>query len=490
LLDEGIRDPISRTLDDTKQEPVRRIEASFRTLASFVADCKKSTMARSAISEVTRIIAPHVADGNLIEFLAFGDFGRDDVPNSVPGQFFRLLSASYQDRIDVLRKIQESGWNAPETFELLSLQLLVNIAQRDQSVKLKLQVEDGAKWIEEFQCVFGNQSIADVRSAIDALKGRFKQVRQLKTKLRRSAGIEAFCYELEKQTEEQGETIESLRRSLQVSVKDGETLQQHFDAQTRELAAMESSFKDFQQESSKQQEKLLNDISSCEKRLVSQNHQIEELLNQLSQSGTSAQTIAGENAGLREKCDKLSCACKKLQADLSASQRENRKKQTVATGQTEAEVVRLTSIHRDLKSRLRSAIEMAKSQVAENKYLSDELEALQRDHSTQAEAVSRLAIANKALTFQLESITDQVSRDRNVIAAQFRLKSLSEETKRQEELTVMRNQYASQIGSIMLALQNEFDELDSLTPDQLGSSEFFEAIRAIGHRCRGTFERF
>jgi hypothetical protein len=128
FLDEGIHDPICRTLDDVNAGPSRRIEESFRTLAGFVADCRKTAMLRSALSAVVRSIAPHVMDGNLIEFLAFGEFGRDGIPKSGHGQFFRLLNASSQDRIEILRKIQDSGCNAPEPFELLSLPLLVNIA--------------------------------------------------------------------------------------------------------------------------------------------------------------------------------------------------------------------------------------------------------------------------------------------------------------------------------------------------------------------------
>jgi chromosome segregation ATPase len=425
-----------------------------------------------------RTVSPHATEGNLIEFLASRDFGRTDLPDSESLPFFRLLNASYEERIEILRGIQESGWSAPETFELLCLQILVNMSQHDENAKLQQLLEDRSQWCNQFQSAFGNQSISDVLSEVQALKGCFKQCRMLKERLNKFKHVREYCLELEKQSEEQSRTIESLQENLDASFKESGVLRASLDAKSNEIVELESAFTEFRSEASKEQEKLLTEISQCEKRLGVQNSDIKSLVQELSQ----LRALQAENGRLKSKCEKLTIVCKKLRDHLSHAQESA--KMRIGKRGNEQEVRHLSAIQRDLKSKIGVAVSVMKDQVAENRKLAEQIARLEKDRLLQKQEIETLTVGNKALKIQLESINDRTARDRETLTAQFRFRALNEDTRHQEEITTMRRQHADQINTLMIALLEEFDELQPWSPEDVSSPEFLNALRAIGERYR------
>jgi predicted house-cleaning noncanonical NTP pyrophosphatase (MazG superfamily) len=118
-----------------------------------------------------------------------------------------------------------------------------------------------------------------------------------------------------------------------------------------------------------------------------------------------------------------------------------------------------------------------KNQIAENESLVEKLKESTSHQRKQAQEIAQIRTSNKAL-----------DSSRDVLASQYRFKSLADDTKFQEELMELKAQHTREMNAVLLPLIEEFDELGGFTVDDLGTAAFQKRIRRIGQTYRNFLQ--
>jgi predicted house-cleaning noncanonical NTP pyrophosphatase (MazG superfamily) len=212
------------------------------------------------------------------------------------------------------------------------------------------------------------------------------------------------------------------------------------------------------------------------------------LLSQIAQSNSTIQSLEISNANHKAKCEKLTGNLNRAKSEIMTLKQNCHELSSQHRRQNEAEINHLVSIQKDLKSKLCKTIDVMKSQIAENESLMEKLTESTAHQRKQVQEIAQIRLSNKALELQIESLTGQANRDRDVLASQYRFKSLADDTKFQEELMELKAQHTREMNAVLLPLIEEFDELGGFTVDDLGTAAFQKRIRHIGQTYRNFLQ--
>jgi chromosome segregation ATPase len=479
LLRSRLPNPLQQILDDDDTDAHCRIELLCKEIADRLANSQNPDQLKQPMSARQLL----TGESGLFEFLTSGTTLVDEIRSNCP-RILPLFTGGCAERIQLLRLVQDEKWNSRDLFELLCRQVLINVSQAKEAGRFEQLLAEQRVWIDEFESAFPNCQIPDLLDEFQRLRARLKAVKLLKAKVRRMHQTQEYCHELEKQSEEQSERIAFLENSLRTLMGDLKTLQTHFESKSNQLSALEKSYRTLQSESSTDKAKLLEDLSNAEKTLNAQNQEYDSLFPKFAESQTFVKSLETSNEELRQKCRTLSDVVRKAKTEIARLKQEYQALCSSKRRENDAEINHLVSIQNDLKSKFSASDSSDKKQAKENQSMAEKVGQFEEGLKNANEENWKLICANKALQLQVQSLTDQMDREKEVIASQYRLRLIADDTRRQEEIAAIKAKHTQDMNAIVLTLVEEFEELGRFSVEDIRSAEFQKQIRRVGHIYR------
>ena len=426
--------------------------------------------------------AQHLAPELLLAQIRPFEPGKKVYPSSLEP----LFEGTYNERVAFIAKLRENGISSQDAVNIITMFVLVSVANEKQNKELQAELDTKSAWISEYSSVFGETPVSALEEQFDKLSEKAKECKSLKSRLMELRGVEEYCNELQKLSGKQSKQIESLKNDLRVLVKDVSDLQKQLESKTSQLVKVEESYEAVQNELATQRSTHLQQITEYENTLSKRNQELMEGKSKLTQTTvdlerqlTEAKT---ENDSLQKKVIKLEQKVRVATSRLQETERSMNSRIDAKANENQAEIQHLSEIQDELKAKLMQTISVMKEQISDNESLSAELASQKKMCDSANERISKLLKTNKVLDMKVASLLEQMARDKEILTTQFKFQAMSNETKHQQEMTALKSQCSTDLNTIVLTLTEEFEEFADVEPSKCMDVQ--KAIHRVAHNYR------
>ena len=403
-----------------------------------------------------------------------------------PSSLEPLFEGTYDERVAFIAKLRENGLSSQDAINIITMFVLVSVANEKQNKELQDELDKKAAWISDYSRVFGETPVSALEEQFDKLSEKAGKCKPLKSRLRELRGVEEYCNELQKLSGKQAKQIDSLKNDLRVLVKDVSELQKQLESKTSQLAKVEESYEAVQNELATQRATHLQQITEYENTLSKRNQELMEGKSKLTQTTVDLERqlteAKSENDSLQKKVIKLEEKVRVATSRLQETERSMNSRIDAKANENQAEIQHLSEIQDELKAKLMQTISVMKEQISDNESLSAELASQKKMCDSANERISKLMKTNKVLDMKVASLLEQMARDKEILTTQFKFQAMSNETKHQQEMTALKSQCSTDLNTIVLTLTEEFEEFADVEPSKCMDVQ--KAIHRVAHNYR------
>ena len=426
--------------------------------------------------------AQHLAPELLLAQIRPFEPGKKVYPSSLEP----LFEGTYDERVAFIAKLRENGISSQDAVNIITMFVLVSVANEKQNKELQAELDTKSAWISEYSSVFGETPVSALEEQFDKLSEKAGKCKPLKSRLRELRGVEEYCNELQKLSGKQAKQIDSLKNDLRVLVKDVSDLQKQLESKTSQLAKVEESYEAVQNELATQRATHLQQITEYENTLSKRNQELMEGKSKLTQTTVDLERqlteAKSENDSLQKKVIKLEEKVRVATSRLQETERSMNSRIDAKANENQAEIQHLSEIQDELKAKLMQTISVMKEQISDNESLSAELASQKKMCDSANERISKLMKTNKVLDMKVASLLEQMARDKEILTTQFKFQAMSNETKHQQEMTALKSQCSTDLNTIVLTLTEEFEEFADVEPSKCMDVQ--KAIHRVAHNYR------
>ena len=414
-----------------------------------------------------------------------------------------LTGGSFEDRRAALQEVATLGWNSRITFDLFCLQLLINSVQEKELQQMRASYDSIYADIEQIKDATGCEDISLFSEYISQLASKMLHMKSVNKKLN------AYIKSLESREDEikAQEDLVSAYEELQQQVCEMEQQIKHLQSEIKKsqtlLRQREMKIQQLEETnarnetvSTEEMQRLRAEITDYEHEIDEKNIQIRNLNLQLQQSKSeteiqlrSAKKQADEvNASNIAKIEKYQLMYQQVKEKKKASEKALIQKYNDAQKTQQNEMTKLVQCQNELKEKLADTIQQLRQQSDEKnalaKKLTENLNVSEERNKQMTAEITKLSMAKKSLEVQVQSLTDQLKREVQLISSQNAFKEISIETRHQEEIASLKSKFNAEKNNLLLRILEEFDAIDILTDTDIDEESALDALHKVSDDYR------
>jgi len=415
-----------------------------------------------------------------------------------------LFSGTYEDRRRALQEIAALGWDSSSTFNMFCLQLLINITQDQELQRLRNSLFSYKNDNEQVKDILGS---ANEEIAVSDLVIKYVQkYKKLKIKY---FDLVNYCSQMQEkeididEIENQRILCEQQANDIQNSQKTIAGLIDQIDTLTLSMKEKDSIIEEYLQKNMKLDNDIKQiqitssqEISNLEKAIDEKVQQIKTLGFQLKKSLSDFEIYEKSHQGeldaiktsLGNKLVRLQQSYVSLKAKKKKVEKSLNSKLKSIENESQDEMQKICDSHRSIEIQFEENLQKFKAEIEEKQHLSSKLsEELTNSEERNKELLielSKLSMSKKSLELQVQSLTDQLKREIQLLNSQSTFKEMSKETKHQEEINSLRSRFISEKNSILSNILESFDSLNAFENEDIEEETALEQIYNIARNYR------
>lgn len=445
---------------------------------------------KSTISSFKKILSNQTIKNNdIVDFLTNETSKLESVMKDrefIDSQFISLdflFNGSYDERKKAIMQISENGWNSNETFSLFCVLSLINIAQEREIKQLRALSAEFEQIQETLNCSNANEVIDVVNRLSKKLKKSQRNNQSLIEEIQSASIILPQNEELQQEIQLKQNEINNLKDEIEFITK--ENLQMK-----NEVSEIRKNETDTQFELLQKEEDLRRQNEEYMWTIDSKTKEIKKLENDLVEANSMITSIQQElkdnEQNYVNQIQSLEQQLNSITRQFKLKEKQYKAKIKQVGNKYQGEIDHLEEAQNEIEEKMNQSINAARKQNEEKEQLirkiSESLKASEGRNQLMMNDLSKLKVMKKSLEMKIESLTEQIKRDEQILKSKFEFQLMSEETKHQEELANTKARFLTERDHLIIHVLSCFNELDQFDDKDINVSDFETAITHIGEQ--------